>query len=137
MTTTDIHNWKGIEFSKEFVDFTVTGMLEAKATGSVQTGRMVRSIKMKKIADGFSVYSDRNQYPAFPFIFIAFDTVGESDQLVNSTSGFFGIYKALRPSGRRGAGTARYNSSDTASAREYLVAQGRKNQVKIPRRVAR
>lgn len=161
MTTTDIHNWKGIEFSKEFVDFTVTGMLEAKATGSVQTGRMVRSIKMKKIADGFSVYSDRSDFPptskgkeryythvyhqrgypprysAFPFIFIAFDTVGESDQLVNSTSGFFGIYKALRPSGRRGAGTARYNSSDTASAREYLVAQGRKNQVKIPRRVAR
>ena len=112
MTTTDIHNWKGIEFSKEFVDFTVTGMLEAKATGSVQTGRMVRSIKMKKILDGFSVYSDRSdfpptrrgkdryythvyhergypRYPAFPFIFIAFDTVGESEQLVNSTSGFF------------------------------------------------
>lgn len=161
MTTTDIHNWKGIEFSKEFVDFTVTGMLEAKATGSVQTGRMVRSIKMKKIGDGFTVYSDQSDFPptrrgkaryythvyhqrgypprysAFPFIFIAFDTVGESDQLVNSTSGFFGIYKALRPSGRRGAGTARYNSSDTASAREYLVSQGRKNQVKIPRRVAR
>ena len=161
MTMTDIHNWKGIEFSKEFVDFTVTGMLEAKATGSVQTGRMVRSIKMKKIADGFTVYSDQADFPptrrgkaryytrvyhqrgypprysAFPFIFIAFDTVGEREQLVNSTSGFFGIYKALRPSGRRGAGTARYNSSDTASAREYLVSQGRKNQVKIPRRVAR
>lgn len=161
MTTTDIHNWKGIEFSKEFVDFTVTGMLEAKATGSVQTGRMVRSIKMKKIGDGFTVYSDQADFPptrrgkaryythvyhqrgypprysAFPFIFIAFDTVGEREQLVNSTSGFFGIYKALRPSGRRGAGTARYNSSDTASAREYLVSQGRKNQVKIPRRVAR
>lgn len=158
---TDIHNWKGIEFSKEFVDFTVTGMLEAKATGSVQTGRMVRSIKMKKIADGFSVYSDQSDFPptrrgkaryythvyhqrgypprysAFPFIFIAFDTVGEREQLVNSTSGFFGIYKALRPSGRIGAGTARYNSSDTASAREYLFAQGRKNKVKIPRRVAR
>lgn len=158
---TDIHNWKGIEFSKEFVDFTVTGMLEAKATGSVQTGRMVRSIKMKKIADGFSVYSDQSDFPptrrgkaryythvyhqrgypprysAFPFISIAFDTVGEREQLVNSTSGFFGIYKALRPSGRRGAGTARYNSSDTASAREYLFAQGRKNKVKIPRRVAR
>lgn len=160
MTTTDIHNWKGIEFSKEFVDFTVTGMLEAKATGSVQTGRMVRSIKMKKILDGFSVYSDRSdfpptrrgkdryythvyhergypRYPAFPFIFIAFDTVGESEQLVNSTSGFFGIYKALRPSGRRGAGTARYNSSDTAEAREYLASQGRKNKVKIPRRIAK
>lgn len=161
MTTTDIHNWKGIEFSKEFVDFTVTGMLEAKATGSVQTGRMVRSIKMKKIGDGFTVYSDQADFPptrrgkaryythvyhqrgypprysAFPFIFIAFDTVGEREQLVNSTSGFFGIYKALRPSGRRGAGTARYNSSDTASAREYLVSQGRKNKVKIPRRVAR
>lgn len=161
MTTTDIHNWKGIEFSKEFVDFTVTGMLEAKATGSVQTGRMVRSIKMKKIGDGFTVYSDQADFPptrrgkaryythvyhqrgypprysAFPFIFLAFDTVGEREQLVNSTSGFFGIYKALRPSGRRGAGTARYNSSDTASAREYLVSQGRKNQVKIPRRVAR
>lgn len=161
MTTTDIHNWKGIEFSKEFVDFTVTGMLEAKATGSVQTGRMVRSIKMKKIGDGFTVYSDQSDFPptrrgkaryythvyhqrgypprysAFPFIFIAFDTVGESEQLVNSTSGFFGIYKALRPSGRRGAGTARYNSSDTASAREYLVSQGRKNKVKIPRRIAK
>lgn len=161
MTTTDIHNWKGIEFSKEFVDFTVTGMLEAKATGSVQTGRMVRSIKMKKIADGFTVYSDQADFPptrrgkaryythvyhqrgypprysAFPFIFIAFDTVGESDLLVNSTSGFFGIYKALRPSGRRGAGTARYNSSDTASAREYLASQGRKNKVKIPRRIAK
>lgn len=161
MTTTDIHNWKGIEFSKEFVDFTVTGMLEAKATGSVQTGRMVRSIKMKKIADGFTVYSDQADFPptrrgkaryythvyhqrgypprysAFPFIFIAFDTVGEGDLLVNSTSGFFGIYKALRPSGRRGAGTARYNSSDTASAREYLASQGRKNKVKIPRRIAK
>lgn len=161
MTTTDIHNWKGIEFSKEFVDFTVTGMLEAKATGSVQTGRMVRSIKMKRIADGFSVYSDRSDFPptsrgkeryytyvyhergypprysAFPFIFTAFDTVGEREQLVNSTSGFFGIYKAIRPSGRRGAGTARYNSSDTASAREYLAVQGRKNIVKIPRRVAK
>ena len=161
MTTTDIHNWKGIEFSKEFVDFTVTGMLEAKATGSVQTGRMVRSIKMKKIADGFTVYSDMSDFPptrkgkeryythvyhqrgypprysAFPFISIAFDTVGEREQLVNSTSGFFGIYKALRPSGRRGAGTARYNSSDTASAREYLASQGRKNQVKIPRRIAK
>lgn len=160
MTTTDIHNWKGIEFSKEFVDFTITGMLEAKATGSVQTGRMVRSIKMKKIADGFSVYSDRSdfpptargkdryytrvyhdkgypRYPAFPFIFIAFDTVGERDQLVDSTSGFFGTYKAIRPSGRRGAGVARYNSSDTASGREYLAVQGRKNTVKIPRRIAK
>lgn len=160
MTTTDIHNWKGIEFSKEFVDFTITGMLEAKATGSVQTGRMVRSIKMKKIADGFSVYSDRSdfpptsrgkdryytrvyhdkgypRYPAFPFIFIAFDTVGESEQLVDSTSGFFGTYKAIRPSGRRGAGTARYNSSDTASGREYLAVQGRKNTVKIQRRIAK
>lgn len=160
MTTTNIHNWKGIEFSKEFVDFTITGMLEAKATGSVQTGRMVRSIKMKKIADGFSVYSDRSdfpptargkdryytrvyhdkgypRYPAFPFIFIAFDTVGESEQLVDSTSGFYGTYKAMKPSGRRGAGTARYNSSDTASGREYLAVQGRKNTVKIPRRIAK
>lgn len=160
MTTTDIHNWKGIEFSKEFVDFTITGMLEAKATGSVQTGRMVRSIKMKKIADGFSVYSDRSdfpptargkdryytrvyhdkgypRYPAFPFIFIAFDTVGESEQLVDSTSGFYGTYKAMKPSGRRGAGTARYNSSDTASGRQYLAVQGRKNTVKIPRRIAK
>lgn len=135
-------------------------MLEAKATGSVQTGRMVRSIKMKKIADGFSVYSDRSDFPptsrgkdryythvyhdkgyprhpAFPFIFQAFDTVGEREDLVNSTSGFFGIYKAIKPSGRRGAGTARYNSSDTASAREYLFVQGRKNSIKVPRRLAK
>lgn len=143
------------------MDFTVTGMLEAKATGSVQTGRMVRSIKMKKIADGFTVYSDRSDFPPtsigkdryytriyhdkgyppkhppFPFIFEAFDTVGEREDLVNSTSGFFGIYKAIKPSGRRGAGTARYNSSDTASAREYLFTQGRKNSIKIPRRIAK
>lgn len=160
MTTTDIHNWKGIEFSKEFVDFTITGMLEAKATGSVQTGRMVRSVKMRKILDGFSVYADRNEYPPtsmgrdryyvntymfrgykyhpkFPFIFTAFDTVGDSEQLVDSTSGFYGTYKAMRPSGRRGAGTARYNSSDTASGRQYLAVQGRKNTVKIPRRIAK
>lgn len=160
MTTTDIHNWKGIEFSKEFVDFTITGMLEAKATGSVQTGRMVRSVKMRKILDGFSVYADRNEYPPtsrgrdryyvntymfrgykynpkFPFIFTAFDTVGDSEQLVDSTSGFYGTYKAMRPSGRRGAGTARYNSSDTASGRHYLAVQGRKNTVKIPRRIAK
>ena len=45
MTTTDIHNWKGIEFSKEFVDFTITGMLEAKATGSVQTGKVCQDEK--------------------------------------------------------------------------------------------
>ena len=106
MTTIDIHDWKGIEFAKEFVDFTVTGMLEAKAIGSVRTGRMVRSIKMKKIGDGFSVYADRNDYPptkrgkeryyvntymfkgykynpAFPFIFTAFDTVGDSENLVD------------------------------------------------------
>lgn len=160
MTTTDIHNWKGIEFSKEFVDFTITGMLEAKATGSVQTGRMVRSVKMRKILDGFSVYADRNEYPPtsrgrdryyvntymfkgykyhpkFPFIFTAFDTVGDSEQLVDSTSGFYGTYKAMMPSGRRGAGTARYNSSDTASGRQYLAVQGRKNIVKIPRRIAK
>lgn len=160
MTTTDIHNWKGIEFSKEFVDFTITGMLEAKATGSVQTGRMVRSVKMRKILDGFSVYADRNEYPPtsrgrdryyvntymfkgykyhpkFPFIFTAFDTVGDSEQLVDSTSGFYGTYKAMIPSGRRGAGTARYNSSDTASGRQYLAVQGRKNTVKIPRRIAK
>ena len=160
MTTTDIHNWKGIEFSKEFVDFTITGMLEAKATGSVQTGRMVRSVKMRKILDGFSVYADRNEYPPtsrgrdryyvntymfkgykyhpkFPFIFTAFDTVGDSEQLVDSTSGFYGTYKAMIPSGRRGAGTARYNSSDTASGRQYLDVQGRKNTVKIPRRIAK
>lgn len=160
MTTTDIHNWKGIEFSKEFVDFTITGMLEAKATGSVQTGRMVRSVKMRKILDGFSVYADRNEYPPtsrgrdryyvntymfrgykyhpkFPFIFTAFDTVGDSEQLVDSTSGFYGTYKAMGPSGRRGAGTARYNSSDTASGRQYLTVQGRKNIVKIPRRIAK
>lgn len=160
MTTTDIHNWKGIEFSKEFVDFTITGMLEAKATGSVQTGRMVRSVKMIKILDGFSVYADRNEYPPtsrgrdryyvntymfkgykyhpkFPFIFTAFDTVGDSEQLVDSTSGFYGTYKAMMPSGRRGAGTARYNSSDTASGRQYLAVQGRKNTVKIPRRIAK
>lgn len=160
MTTTDIHDWKGIEFSKEFVDFTITGMLEAKATGSVQTGRMVRSVKMRKILDGFSVYADRNEYPPtsrgrdryyvntymfkgykyhpkFPFIFTAFDTVGDSEQLVDSTSGFYGTYKAMIPSGRRGAGTARYNSSDTASGRQYLDVQGRKNTVKIPRRIAK
>ena len=160
MTTTNIHNWKGIEFSKEFVDFTITGMLEAKATGSVQTGRMVRSVKMRKILDGFSVYADRNEYPPtsrgrdryyvntymfkgykyhpkFPFIFTAFDTVGDSEQLVDSTSGFYGTYKAMIPSGRRGAGTARYNSSDTASGRQYLAVQGRKNTVKIPRRIAK
>lgn len=160
MTTTNIHNWKGIEFSKEFVDFTITGMLEAKATGSVQTGRMVRSVKMRKILDGFSVYADRNEYPPtsrgrdryyvntymfrgykyhpkFPFIFTAFDTVGDSEQLVDSTSGFYGTYKAMRPSGRRGAGTARYNSSDTASGRQYLAVQGRKNTVNIPRRIAK
>ena len=160
MTTTDIHNWKGIEFSKEFVDFTITGMLEAKATGSVQTGRMVRSVKMRKILDGFSVYADRNEYPTtsrgrdryyvntymfrgykyhpkFPFIFTAFDTVGDSEQLVDSTSGFYGTYKAMIPSGRRGAGTARYNSSDTAIGRQYLAVQGRKNTVKIPRRIAK
>jgi hypothetical protein len=160
VTTTNIHNWKGIEFSKEFVDFTITGMLEAKATGSVQTGRMVRSVKMRKILDGFSVYADRNEYPPtsrgrdryyvntymfkgykyhpkFPFIFTAFDTVGDSEQLVDSTSGFYGTYKAMIPSGRRGAGTARYNSSDTASGRQYLAVQGRKNTVKIPRRIAK
>ena len=160
MTTTDIHNWKGIEFSKEFVDFTVTGMLEAKATGSVQTGRMVRSIKMKKIADGFTVYSDRSdfpptrrgkdryythvyhnrgypRYPAFPFIFIAFDTVGESDKLVNSTSGFFGIYKALRPSGRRGSGSSNLSGSDRASVTAYLQKAGTKLSIKVPKRLAK
>lgn len=160
MTTIDIHNFKGIEFSKEFVDFTVTGMLEAKATGSVRTGRMVRSVKMRKIADGFSVYADRNEYPPtkrgrdryyvntymfkgykyhpkFPFIFTAFDTIGDSDQLVDSTSGFYGTYKARRPSGRRGAGIAQYSSNDTASGRQYLFAQGRRNTVKIPGRIAK
>ena len=121
---------------------------------------MVRSVKMRKILDGFSVYADRNEYPPtsrgrdryyvntymfrgykyhpkFPFIFTAFDTVGDSEQLVDSTSGFYGTYKAMRPSGRRGAGTARYNSSDTASGRQYLAVQGRKNTVKIPRRIAK
>ena len=76
-------------------------------------------------------------HPKFPFIFTAFDTVGDSEQLVDSTSGFYGTYKAMRPSGRRGAGTARYNSSDTASGRQYLAVQGRKNTVKIPRRIAK
>lgn len=160
MTTIDIHDWKGIEFAKEFVDFTVTGMLEAKAIGSVRTGRMVRSIKMKKIGDGFSVYADRNDYPPtkrgkeryyvntymfkgykynpkFPFIFTAFDTVGDSENLVNSTSGFYGIYKAQRPSGRRGSGTAHYTSKDTAPGINYLYAQGSKGTVKIPGRLAK
>ena len=160
MTTIDIHDWKGIEFAKEFVDFTVTGMLEAKAIASQDTGRMVRSVKLQKNDDGFSVYMDRADYPptrrgkeryyanvyyfrgyktlpAFPFIERAYETIGDREELVNSTSGFYGIYRAIRPSFRRGSGTARYNSNDTASAREYLASQGRKNTVKIPRRLAK
>lgn len=156
MTTIDIHDWKGNEFSTEFTDFVVTGMLEAKATGSVQTGRMVNSIKLKKIRDGFSVYSDRAEFPptrkgreryytyvyhergythikAFPFIHQAFDTIAESDRTVNSNTNRFGTYKAQRPSLRRGSGTARYTSSDIAPVKAYLNSQGRKNKVKIPR----
>lgn len=158
MTTIDIHNWKGNEFSTEFTDFVVTGMLEAKATGSVQTGRMVNSIKLKKIRDGFSVYSDRADFPptsrgksryytyvyheigyapkgpgAFPFIHQAFGTIGDSDNLVNSNRGVYGAYKARRPSGRRGAGVSTISSSDLAPVNAYLGRQGRKNKVKIPR----
>lgn len=156
MTTIDIHKWKGNEFSTEFTDFVVTGMLEAKATGSVQTGRMVNSIKLKKIRDGFSVYSDRADFPptsrgkaryytyvyhekgyptigAFPFIHQAFDTIGDSDNLVNSNRGVYGAYKAHRPSGRRGAGVSTISSSDLSAVTSYLGKQGRKNKVRIPR----
>ena len=56
MTTIDIHNFKGTELVEEFIDFVMTGTLEAKAIASKDTGLMVKSVKIRKVPDGFEVY---------------------------------------------------------------------------------
>lgn len=154
MTTTDIHDWKGTEFVEEFTDFVLTGTLEAKAIASRQTGRMVNSVKIRKVRDGFEVYSDRNDfpptkrgkvryytkvyvekgypnYPPFDFLMEGFQNVGEGELV----KGGVGQYSAKVPSGRRGSGTAILTQGDKSAVTAYRERAENRLAVKIPKRL--
>lgn len=155
MTTTDIHDWKGTEFVEEFTDFVLTGTLEAKAIASKQTGRMVNSVKIRKVSDGFEVYSDRNDFPPtkrgkvryytkvyvekgyppkwgpFDFIYDGFMNIGEGELV----KGGVGMYSAKHPSGRRGSGTAILTQGDKSAVTAYRERAESRLAVKIPKRL--
>lgn len=154
MTTTDIHDWKGTEFVDEFTDFVLTGTLEAKAIASKQTGRMVSSVKIRKVSDGFEVYSDRNDFPPtkrgkvryytkvyvekgyptlppFDFLMQGFVNIGDGELV----KGGVGQYSAKHPSGRRGSGTAILTQSDKSAVTAYRERAESRLAVKIPKRL--
>lgn len=154
MTTTDIHDWKGTEFVDEFTDFVLTGTLEAKAIASKQTGRMVNSVKIRKVSDGFEVYSDRNDFPptkrgkvryytkvyvekgyptlpAFDFLMQGFLNIGDGELV----KGGVGQYSARVPSGRRGSGTAILTQGDKSVVTAYRERAESRLAVKIPKRL--
>lgn len=157
MTTIDIHNFKGTELVEEFTDFVMTGTLEAKAIASKDTGLMVKSVKVRKVPDGFEVYSDRADFPPtsrgkvryytkvyvergyppkwgpFDFIYDGFMNIGEGELV----KGGIGTYSARRPSGRRGSGSSNLSGSDRASVTAYLQKAGTKLSIKVPKRLAK
>lgn len=154
MTTTDIHGWKGTEFVDEFTDFVLTGTLEAKAIASKQTGRMVGSVKIRKVSDGFEVYSDRKDFPPtkrgkvryytkvyvekgyptlppFDFLMQGFVNIGDGELV----KGGVGQYSARVPSGRRGSGTAILTQGDKSAVTAYRERAENRLAVKIPKRL--
>lgn len=154
MTTTDIHDWKGTEFVDEFTDFVLTGTLEAKAIASKQTGRMVGSVKIRKVSDGFEVYSDRKDFPPtkrgkvryytkvyvekgyptlppFDFLMQGFVNIGDGELV----KGGVGQYSARVPSGRRGSGTAILTQGDKSAVTAYRERAENRLAVKIPKRL--
>lgn len=154
MTTTDIHDWKGTEFVDEFTNFVLTGTLEAKAIASKQTGRMVSSVKIRKVSDGFEVYSDRKDFPptkrgkvryytkvyvekgyptlpAFDFLMQGFLNIGDGELV----KGGVGQYSARVPSGRRGSGTAILTQGDKSAVTTYRERAESRLAVKIPKRL--
>ena len=157
MTTIDIHNFKGTELVEEFTDFVMTGALEAKAIASKDTGRMVNSVKIRKVPGGFEVYSDRNDFPPtsrgkvryytkvyvekgyppkwgpFDFIYDGFMNIGEGELV----KGGVGLYSAKHPSGRRVAGSSNLSGSDRASVTAYLQKAGTKFSLKVPKRLVK
>lgn len=156
MTTIDIHNFKGTELVDEFTDFVMTGTLEAKAIASRQTGRMINSVKIRKVPGGFEVYSDRKDFPPtsrgkvryytkvyvekgypnwepFDFIYQGFMNIGEGELV----KGGVGMYSAKHPSGRRGSGSSSLSGSDRASVTAYLQKAGTKFSLKVPKRLVK
>lgn len=158
MTTIDIHNFKGTELVEEFTDFVITGALEAKAIASKDTGRMVGSVNIKKVPDGFMVYSDSSHfipkskggdgyytrvyvekgYPPkwgpFDFFYEGFMNIGEGELVKGSTLGYTARNNRW---GRRGSGSASLSGSAKASVTAYLQKAGTKLSLKVPKRLVK
>lgn len=150
MTTIDILDWKGTELLEEFVDYVVTGVAEAKATGSRWTGAMVDSVTVSSISDGFEIYIDRgsvaqksgkrmyypykyvykgygNAHPPFNFIYEALLNIGDRS-IGNRTT-----WSAVHPSNRRGSGRSVLTQRNTFAPQNYLRRKRNSYTVNIPR----
>ena len=149
MTTIDIQDWEGTELIQEFVDYVVTGVAEAKATGSRWTGAMVDSITVDSTSDGFLIYIDRssvraksgrknyypyryaykgygNAHPPFDFIYEALMNVGDNNIGDRTT------WQAIKPSGRRGTGSSVLSHRNTFAPQNYLRRKKNTYKVNIP-----
>lgn len=119
-----LEDWVGDELYEEYIDFVIAGTKEAKAIASYRTGKMVNSVRIRKVSDGFEVISDRSVlksyggksyytyvyaklgYPAsridpFHFIKQGFENVADIEVTYRN-----GKWRAVNPSNRRGSGTS-------------------------------
>ena len=133
MSMIEIKDWKGHELMDDYLDFIVTGTVEAKAIASKVTGRMVNSVIMRKTSGGYEVVADKNlfnsykgqkpnkyyaytyavvgytRYSAFHFIHEAFETVADGEHIFK-----YGRWSAKKPSGRNGSGTTYLGNENRA-----------------------
>lgn len=118
----DIHKWKGNELLNEFIDFVNTGTANARAIASKDTGAMVLSVRVDKIADGYYVYSSAPvlrrlsgkkyfytkryvedgypNHPPFDFILEGFNAISEQ-RIGNGVT-----WRAVGSRGRNGSGSS-------------------------------
>ena len=65
MSMIEIKDWEGHELMDDYLDFIVTGTVEAKAIASKVTGRMVNSVLMKETSGDYEVVVDKTLFNSY------------------------------------------------------------------------
>ena len=145
MSMIEIKDWEGHELMDDYLDFIVTGTVEAKAIASKVTGRMVNSVLMKETSGDYEVVVDKTlfnsysghkpdkYYPytyavkgyprwdAFHFIYESFETVADGEYKFKH-----GRWTAKNPSNRNGSGTAYLGNENRAFIQDQRASWRRK-----------
>lgn len=136
MTTIKLSKFKGDEFLKLMGNYVKATLAESKAIVSVDSGALQESTQVTKIHNGFRIYINAQtlerlsnkrynygvryylkgytNYPAFPYIEEASETVDLSSQVTGLS------WHARKPSGRRGSGKARLSRADVMVVNEWI-----------------